>query len=283
MRDSTDDFRTDMVHLESIVAMLPNLSILTFDIRGHGYSSCTRIFPSSILQSTSENLNVVCWYSSYTTPEVEDWVEFLSSRPHLRSISDLAQPYEGPFITTVVNFPSLTSLHLSQWWSAEYLSRMELPHLQHLTYRAGYDFTEELAQFLQNHGARLMSFTTDCRASEWNILPLLSATCPNLISLELTIDVWDSLPDNRSALAPIRTMKLACRWHKHGRRLYRRLFAFIIDITTVCPTLKTIQFADERSICNLNKHLRVLQGQLEILSEAGVTLENADGRLIALS
>lgn len=78
-------------------------------------------------------------------------------------------------------------------------------------------------------------------------------------------------------------MKLTCRRPQHGRHLYLRLFAFIIDAMTVCPTLKTIRFSDERSICNLHKHLRVLQGQLEILSEAGVSLEIGEGLLIALS
>lgn len=287
MRDSAEDSKTDMVHLESIIAMLPNLSILTFDIRGHGYFSSNGglgTLPSSILQSTSpENLNVVCWYSPNIMPTLKDWLEFLSSRPHLRSISDLAWADYIPMTTTAPNFPSLTSLHLSHSRCVEYFSRLELPHLQHLTYRANYDFTQSLAPFFQNHGAKLMSFTTDCRASEWNILPLISETCPNLISLELSVDDWDFLPDHRSALPPIRTMKLVCRRRDHGRRLYRRLFAFIMDVVTVCPTLKTIRFADERNICNLNKHLHVLQGALDILSKAGVTLENLEGRLIALS
>jgi hypothetical protein len=286
MRDSTNDSNSDMALVGSIVAMLPNLSILTFDIHGHGYSPAyggLGILPSSILQSTSpENLNVVYWYSSNVMPTAEDWLEFLSSRPHLRSISDFAWGEYLPVTDAVPNFPSLTSLHLSHSWSVEYFSRLELPHLQHLTCRANYNFMQNLAPFLQNHGANLMSLSTDCHASAWNMLPLISETCPNLISLELVTDDWSSLPDNRSALPPIRTMKLACRHPQHGH-LYRRLFDFIVEAITVCPTLKTIQFSDERSIGNLNEYLRVLQGQLKILSDAGVTLENAEGLLIALS
>lgn len=287
MRDSTNDSKADMVLVGSIVAMLPNLSILTFDVHGHGYFSSNGgvgTLPNSILQSTPpENLNVVYWYSPNVTPTAEDWLEFLSSRPHLRSISDLAWGDYLPRANADPNLPSLTSLHLSRSSSVGYFSHLELPHLQHFTYRANYDPAQNLVPFFQNHGANLMSFTADCRASEWDMLPLISETCPNLISLELAMDDWSSLPDNRSALPPIRTMKLACRRPQHGRRLYRRLFDFIIDAMTVCPTLKTIRFSNERSICNLNKHLRVLQGQLEILSEAGVTLENAEGLLIALS
>lgn len=287
MRDSTNDAKSDMVLVGRIVAMLPNLSILTFNVRGHGYFPAyggLQTLPSSILQSTSpENLNVVYWHSPHILPTAEDWVKLLSSRPHLRSMSDFGWGEYRPVVNAVPNLPSLTSLHLSFSWSIEYFSRLELPHLQHLTYRANSDFTTNFAPFLQNHGAKLMSFTTDYHTSEWNMLPLVSETCPNLISLELSMDDWIFLPGNICALPPIRLMKLTCRRLEHGRHLYRRLFPFIIDAMTVCPTLKTVRFADERVFCDLNNHLHVFQGQLKTLLEAGVTFENAEGRLIALS
>lgn len=170
MRDSTDDSKTDLVLVGSIVAMLSNLSILTFDIHGHGYFLAyggLGTLPSSILQSTSpENLNVVYWHRPNVMPTAEDWLEFLSSRPHLRSISDSLWGHYLPMANAVPNFPSLTSLHLSLPWSVEYFSRLELPRLQHLTYRANYDFAQNFAPFFQNHGANLMSLTTDCRAYE---------------------------------------------------------------------------------------------------------------------
>jgi hypothetical protein len=277
MRESSNDPSHDITLVEDIIAMLPNLSIIILDVTGHRYL----LFPSSILLSTSpENLMVVYCRHLCVVHGQEDWLAFLNSRPHLRSISDFDPLNITPNFQPIPHLPSLTSIHISYPWTLDLWYNLELPNLQHLTYVID-DTLREYGSpepLFRKHGVKLRSLAVDCPIA-W-MIGLISETCPNLVTLELTVYDWTHLTANITTLPTVNLIKIACRKLQGKSAFYSRMFDFIVHAKMICPTLKTVRLSDERNVAGLNTHPRLLRDQLEVLRKAGVALEDAEGRLL---
>ena len=278
MRESTNEPRHDLTLVGDIIAMLPNLSIIILDVTGNRYSSTKPgTFPSSVLLSTPENLKVVYYCHCYVVPREEDWVAFLSSRPHLRSISDFGLRKMTLKLQPISHLSSLTSIHLSYMWTLDFLHDLEFPNLQHLTYRHSLCGFPPPGPLLRRHGVKLRSLAMNS-PTPW-MIDLISETCPNLVTLELTVENWTDLTTDMTAFPTVNLIKVACRKLQSKSASYSHMFDFIVQAKTICPTLKTVRLSDERNVASLKTHPRLLWNQVEVLRAAGVAFEDAEGRL----
>ena len=276
MRESTNEPRHDLTLVGDIIAMLPNLCIIVLDVTGNRYSS--RTFPSSVLLSTPENLKVVYYCHFHVVPREEDWFAFLNSRPHLRSISDFDSRNLTLKLQPISPLSSLTSIHLTYMWTLDLLHDLEVPNLQHLTCRHSLSRRPFTGQLFRRHGVKLKSLAMHS-PTPW-MIDLISETCPNLVTLELTVENWTDLTTDMTAFPTVNLIKVACRKLQSKSASYSRMFDFIIQAKTICPTLKTVRLSDERNVAGLKTHPRLLRDQLEVLWAAGVAFEDTEGRLL---
>ena len=265
-----------------IIAMLPNLSIIILDVIGNRYSS-TKLgtFPSSVLLSASpEKLKVVYYCHFHLVPQEGDWLAFLSSRPHLRSISDFDSSSTTLKLQAIPHLSSLTSIHLSCPRTLDLWHDLELPNLQHLTYRIDDPYRDlpSPGPLFRRHGVKLRSVAINSPMS-W-MLDLISETCPNLVTLDFTAENWTYLPTVIITFPTVNLIKIACRKLQSKSALYSLMFDFIVQAKAICPTLKTVRLTDERNVANLKTHPRLLWNQVEVLRAAGVAFEDAEGRLL---
>ena len=280
MRESTNQPSHDITLVTDIIAMLPNLSIIILDVTGNRYFSKLSTFSSSVLLSTSpENLKVVYCCDFNVVPREEDWLAFLSSRPHLRSISDFDAIAKFTLkLQPLPHLSSLTSIHLSHPCALDLLRHLELPNLQHLTYRHSLCEPPPPGPLFRRHGVKLKSLAINSPIP-W-MIDLISETCPNLVTLELTVEKWTDLTTDVTTFPTVNLIKIACWKLQSKSALYSPMFAFIIQAKAICPTLKTVRLSDERNVAGLKTHPRLLRDQLEVLQTAGVAFEDAEGRLI---
>ena len=289
MRESTNEPSHDLTLVGDIIAMLPNLSIIILDVTGNRYSSTKPgTFPSSVLLSTPVNLKVVYCFQFYVVPHRADWLSFLSSRPHLRSISDFDPRDTIRKLQPIPDLSSLTSIHLSYSWTHWLLQFVELPNVQHLTYLIDdplHRYRSPGTLFRQL-GVQLRSLAVNF-PTPW-MIDLISKTCPNLVTLELIVENWTDLTtgitgditQDITTFPTVNLIKVACRKLQSKSASYFHMFRFIVQAKTICPTLKTVRLSDERNVASLKTHPRLLRDRLEVLWATGVALEDAEGRLL---
>ena len=163
-------------------------------------------------------------------------------------------------------------------WTLDFLHDLEFPNLQHLTYRHSLCGFPPPGPLLRRHGVKLRSLAMNS-PTPW-MIDLISETCPNLVTLDLTVENWTYLPTIITTFPTVNLIKIACRKLQSKSAFYSRMFKFIVQAKMICPTLKTVRLSDERNVAGLKTHPRLLRNQVEVLRAGGVAFEDAEGRLL---
>ncbi|KAF5379700.1 hypothetical protein D9615_005734 [Tricholomella constricta] len=275
------DRRDEIRCISDIVQCLPNLNIVNFSVTAPPFhrNFQRESFPSSVIHSLADwsgpSLQAITWQGSFFTPDPQDWHAFLAKAKNLRTL-------RCPDFLEGTRLPCLTLLSLESLYPQKEPLMGDFPSLRHLT--AEVSPSTGWQPLLESHGAKLeivqLSFKYHSTMSP--VLTLLSASCPKLVRLDLSVTSWDLVGcqvEGCELVLPstVRVMGLQNTSKQSSPQGYKSLF-WGLEQMTFGSSLDYVQLIDSGNVADLRqKHSRALMRGLAMLHAKGLQLRDHEG------
>lgn len=288
MRDKSQAHgNTDLELLAEVIRCLPNLAIVSVNVRTNQYGSLA--MPDIVMDAlayVAPSLKIIDWATRRLLPPLDGLHDVVTATQHLRI---LRCPYSLTGRTTakaICTLSSCTTLAVPLDDMFYRMTPTQLPALRELSYHCLVLAQQPLfIPFMKSHGSKLTSvhlYWPGYIAHTNDPIKGLATHCPNLRRLTIILGIWESFDAESFKPISVDFLGLRCRQNQSSTRSYKFVISALERLKDEMPALRTVRFTSSFNVNELLKnHRKALVHALELFKGSKLRLEDHEGRLLS--